>query len=59
MYNTGDERLASGYLDLAEKRAGGNDTFYRVVRAHWSLPDVEGATPAPPAATTAPSELNK
>jgi tetratricopeptide (TPR) repeat protein len=65
MYNTGNERLASGYLDLAQKRAGANDTFYRVVRAHWSLPEVEPspAAPAPaaeqPVPATAPSEMNK
>jgi hypothetical protein len=38
-YNTGNERLAAGRLDLAEKRAGPNDTFYSLVRKHWVLPD--------------------
>ncbi|MGH7179051.1 MAG: tetratricopeptide repeat protein, partial [Tepidisphaeraceae bacterium] len=37
-YNTGNERRAAAYLDLAEKRAG-NDPFYKVLREHWSLPD--------------------
>jgi hypothetical protein len=38
-YNTGNERMAAGYLDLAEKRAGAGDTFYGLVRKHWVLPD--------------------
>lgn len=42
-YNTGDERRASGYLDLAEKRAGGNDPFFKLLRQHWSLPSDVGA----------------
>lgn len=50
-YNTGSERMASGYLDLAEKRAGGGDTFYAMVREHWVFPD-DGA-PANP------EDLNK
>ncbi len=38
-YNTGHERQALGYLDLAEKRADGKDVFYKMVREHWALPD--------------------
>jgi hypothetical protein len=37
-YNTGNERQAAAYLDLAEKRAGGNDPLYPLIRKHWSLP---------------------
>jgi hypothetical protein len=51
-YNTGNERMAAAYLDLAEKRAGGNDTFFSMVRNHWTLPATTGG------ATTQPS-LNK
>jgi tetratricopeptide (TPR) repeat protein len=40
-YNTGNERMAAAYLDLAEKRAG-NDALYPLIRKHWSLP--KGAT---------------
>src|SRR5262249_7098675 len=54
-YNTGNERMAAGYLDLAEKRAGMSDPFYKTVREHWSLPGVNQSTLAP---TTQP-ELNK
>ena len=52
-YNTGNERLAAGYLDLAEKRAGEGDRFYQLVREHWVLPKEEKE------ATTAPTDLNK
>jgi len=45
-YNTGNEKMAAGYLDLAEKRAGAGDTFYAVVRKHWVLPE-KSQTPAP------------
>ena len=41
-YNTGDERRASGYLDLAEKRGGANDPFFKLLRQHWSLPTDTG-----------------
>jgi tetratricopeptide (TPR) repeat protein len=44
-YNTGNERMAAGYLDLAEKRAGANDTFYGLVRKNWTLP-ATGDAPA-------------
>jgi tetratricopeptide (TPR) repeat protein len=41
-YNTGNERAAAGYLDLAERRAGGNDPIIRLMREHWALPIEEG-----------------
>jgi hypothetical protein len=41
-YNTATARLAAGRLDLAEKRAGANDTFYSLVRKHWVLPENTG-----------------
>src|SRR5262249_45738196 len=37
-YNTGNERAAASYLDLAEKRAGGKDPLYPLIRKHWALP---------------------
>jgi len=40
-YNSGNERMALGFLDLAEKRAGGQDPFFKLVREHWSLPEAE------------------
>jgi tetratricopeptide (TPR) repeat protein len=42
-YNTSNEQQAAVYLDLAQKRAGGNDDFYRLVRLHWNLPGGDGA----------------
>ena len=36
-YNTGSQSSAAMYLDEAEKRAGGKDNFYRLVRSHWTL----------------------
>lgn len=41
-YNTGHERQAMGYLDLADKKAEGKDSFYTLVRDHWVVPE-EGA----------------
>jgi tetratricopeptide (TPR) repeat protein len=38
MYNTGNERMASAYLDLAEKRAGKPDPLYPMLRKYWALP---------------------
>jgi hypothetical protein len=38
-YNTGYERSALGYIDLAERRAGGKDEFLQVLKEHWSLPE--------------------
>jgi hypothetical protein len=50
-YNSGNEPMALGFLDLAEKRAGGQDPFFKLVREHWSLPDTaqpaEKKDPAP------------
>ncbi|HEX3358411.1 MAG TPA: hypothetical protein VHS31_15665 [Tepidisphaeraceae bacterium] len=45
-YNAGNERMAAGYLDLAEKRANANDPFYSLVRKHWHLAS-EGQAPSP------------
>ncbi len=45
-YNSGNERIAVGYLDLAEKRAGGKDPLIKKLRQHWTLPAVEGEAPA-------------
>ena len=46
-YNTGNERRAAGYLDLAEKRSEGKDRgIYKLLREHWTLPaGEEGTTP--------------
>jgi cytochrome c-type biogenesis protein CcmH/NrfG len=44
-YNTNNERKAAAYLDLAEKRAGGKDAVYDVVRKYWSLPSDAGQNP--------------
>jgi tetratricopeptide (TPR) repeat protein len=67
-YNTGHERQALGYLDLAEKRAPEQAAFYKMLREHWALPDA-GAKPgadegkAPKPQTSTPElpkpELNK
>lgn len=37
-YNTGNEARATAYLDLADKRSGGRDPVYKLLREHWSLP---------------------
>jgi len=71
-YNTGHERQALGYLDLAEKRGGDQAGFFKSLREHWALPEAEGttpkpdatpakpdATPAKPDATPAKPDLNK
>lgn len=42
-YNAGNEQQAGVYLDLAEKRAGGKDEFFKLLRLHWVLPGGEGA----------------
>jgi hypothetical protein len=44
-YNTGNERMAAGYLDLAEQRAGGKDPLIQKIRQRWTLP-AAGETPA-------------
>lgn len=38
-YNSGHERQAMGYLDLADKKAEGKDSFYTMVREHWVVPE--------------------
>ena len=58
-YNSENEPMAAGYLDLAEKRSGGKDPLIKKIREHWTLPateEIEAApasaeqtTPAPPA----------
>jgi hypothetical protein len=42
-YNTGNEAMAASYLDLAEKRAGGKDPLYPLLRKYWSLPEQTSA----------------
>lgn len=37
-YNTGNEAQAAAYLTLAEKRSGGTDPLYPLLRKYWSLP---------------------
>ena len=53
-YNTGHEQNAEAYLDLADKRSGGKDNFYTLLRNNWSLPGGAATQPAPAA-----GELNK
>ena len=58
-YNSENEPMAAGYLDLADKRAGGKDPLIKKIREHWTLPaaeeveaapaSAEPATPPPPA----------
>ena len=50
-YNTGHERQALGYLDLAEKRDPSQTPFFNMLRGTWSVPDEGAAKPKP--------ELNK
>lgn len=58
-YNTGNERRAAGYLDLAEKRSDGKDPSYKLLRDHWSLPSGTEPAPTPPVSEPKPVELNK
>jgi tetratricopeptide (TPR) repeat protein len=51
-YNTGHEQNAEAYLDLADKRSGGKDAFFQLLRDNWALP--QAAAP-----TTAPAPANK
>ena len=37
------------YLDLADKRAGGKDKFFKLVRDNWTLASDKGEGAAPPA----------
>jgi hypothetical protein len=36
------------YLDLAQKRAGGNDKLYRLLKMNWAIPQ-SGAPATQPA----------
>jgi hypothetical protein len=56
-YNTGHEQQAEAYLDLADKRSGGKDPLFKLLRDNWSLPD----KPAAPATLDKPAtpEQNK
>jgi tetratricopeptide (TPR) repeat protein len=36
-YNTHHEDLAAGWLDVAQKRAGGNDDVIPMIKKYWSL----------------------
>lgn len=47
-YNTNNERMAAGYIDLAQKRAGGDDKVYSLIRSHWSLPTTSNELPQQP-----------
>ena len=62
-YNSENERMAAGYLDLADKRSGGKDALIKKIREHWTLPageEVEGAPaePAAPAKQGEPADLS-
>jgi hypothetical protein len=46
-YNTGNEKNAAAYLDLADKRSGGRDPFFKLLHSRWNLPD--DTTPETPA----------
>lgn len=50
-YNTGNESMAASYLDLAEKRAGGQDPVFQLLRKHWVLPE-----PAPAGTGSEPNK---
>ena len=39
-YNTNNPRGAAAYLDLAEKREGKPDPFFKLVRQNWDLPAI-------------------
>jgi tetratricopeptide (TPR) repeat protein len=66
-YNTGQERRAAGYLDLAERRAEGQDPLYPLIREHWLLerpepevqPDEQEAQPVEPEAEDQPEPLEE
>jgi tetratricopeptide (TPR) repeat protein len=53
-YNTGNERQAAAWLDLAEKRAGKTDGVYRAMRELWKLPTAQSQP-----AEQQPGEMNK
>ena len=46
-YNTGDAQRADGFIDLADKRTGGKDPFFKLLRDNWALP--EKSAPQQPA----------
>lgn len=46
-YNEGSDRMAAGYLDLAEKRIGQKDAFFDSIRKHWELPAYDPSAPDP------------
>ncbi|HYO11024.1 MAG TPA: tetratricopeptide repeat protein [Tepidisphaeraceae bacterium] len=52
-YNTGHAQNAEAYVDLADKRSGGTDNFYKLLRDNWALPG--GTAGAASGATTQPS----
>ena len=55
-YNTGNERMAAGYLDLAQKRGDAKDQIYPLVRKLWNLPKVAAAPEGVEESTTKPAE---
>ena len=55
-YNTGNERMAAGYLDLAQKRGNAKDPMYPLVRKLWNLPEVAATPEGVEEATTKPAE---
>lgn len=55
-YNTGNERMAAGYLDLAQKRGDAKDPIYPLVRKLWNLPEVAAAPEGVEEPTTKPAE---
>jgi hypothetical protein len=56
-YNTGNERRAAAYLDMAEKRSDGKDPSYKTLREYWTLPTTDKSTT--PATENKGAELNK
>jgi tetratricopeptide (TPR) repeat protein len=58
-YNIGDTARAEGYVDLADKRSGGKDPFYKLLRQNWSLPQQSNSPSTAPAAQPKAQNLNK
>jgi hypothetical protein len=56
-YNTGNERRAAAYLDMAEKRSDGKDPSYKTLREYWTLPTTDKSTT--PATDNNGADLNK
>jgi len=46
-FNDGNDRMAAGYLDLAEKRLGKKDPFFDSVRKYWELPAYDSTSAEP------------